>query len=178
MGASERRAGGVDIVVIAPAARAQEDDVPERLPLPGSSFLRELDVRVRDRSVRAGMARPSTTDDGWWLAVMWLADDEGVVSWRELAPRAGPPPDPPLVRLGPILSGALSGFIREDGGRLGVRLGPIAPPDDPTQPWRSPAAIRAAFLFEPARAATMTPNELAATVLAAFAGAVASLAGR
>ncbi|HEU4673773.1 MAG TPA: hypothetical protein VFS32_12825 [Candidatus Limnocylindrales bacterium] len=152
--------------------------MPERLPLPGASFLRELTLRVRERELRAGMARPSTTEDGWWLAVVWLADDEGVVSWREIAPRAGPPPDPPLVRLGPILSGALSGLIREEGGRLGVRLGPVAPPDDPTQPWRSPAALRAAFLFEPLRAATMTSNQLASTVLAAFAGSVESLAGR
>ncbi|HEY3523024.1 MAG TPA: hypothetical protein VGK63_04930 [Candidatus Limnocylindrales bacterium] len=155
-----------------------DDTRSERLPLPGPSFLRELDVRVRDRSLRVGMGRPSTTDGDWWLAVMWLADDDGVVSWREVAPRSGPPPDPPLVRLGPILSGALSGLIREEGGRLGVRLGPIAAPHDPTQPWRSPAAVRAAFLFEPLRVATMAPNELSSTVLAAFAGSVESLAGR
>jgi hypothetical protein len=124
------------------------------------------------------MARPSTTDDGWWLAVAWVADDEAVVSWRELAPVAGPPPDPPLVRLGPIVSGNLSGLILEDAGRLGIRLGPIVPPDDPTQPWRSPAAIRAAFRFEPAVALAMPPNQLAETVLEAFARAVEQLGRR
>jgi hypothetical protein len=152
--------------------------MPDRLPLPGPSYLRDVAVGVRGRDLRAGMTRPTTTDDGWWLAVLWLADEDGVVAWRELAPRAGPPPDPPLVRLGPILSGALSGLIREESGRLGVRLGPIAPPDDPTQPWRSPAAFRAGFLFEPVRAATMTATELASTVLAAFGRSVETLAGR
>jgi hypothetical protein len=152
--------------------------MPDRLPLPGPSYLREEAVRVGERDFRAGMTRPTTTDDGWWLAVLWLADDEAVVPWRNVAPRAGPPPDPPLVRLGPILSGSLSGLIREESGRLGVRLGPIAPPDDETQPWRSPAAARVAFLFEPVRAAAMRPNELASTVLSAFARSVESLAGR
>lgn len=124
------------------------------------------------------MSRPTSTDDGWWLSVLWVADDDGVVSWRDLAPRAGPPPDPPLARLGPILSGNLSGLILEDAGRLGIRLGPIAPPDDETQPWRSPAALRAAFRFEPLRAATMSANELAETVLVAFRRAAESLARR
>jgi hypothetical protein len=36
-------------------------------------------------------------------------------------------------------------------------------------------AIRAAFRFEPARAATMRPNELADTVLGAFRKAVEGL---
>ena len=64
------------------------------------------------------MGRPTTLDDGWWLAILWVADDDGVVSFRDVAPAAGPPPEPPLARLGPALSGALSGFILEDGGRL------------------------------------------------------------
>ena len=41
----------------------------------------------------------------------------------------------------------------------------------------SPLAVRAAFRFEPARAATMRPNELADTVLAAFRRAVEGLPG-
>ena len=56
-----------------------------------------------------------------------------------------------------------------------MRLGLVAPPDDPTRPWRVPLAIRAAFRFEPARAATMRPNELAETVLAGFRRAVEGL---
>ncbi len=107
--------------------------------------------------------------------MLWVTDDEGVVSFRDLAPAAGPPPDPPLARLGPAVAGALSGFILEDAGRLQLRLGAIAPPDDPTRPWRAPAAIRAAFRFEPARVATMAGNELAETVLSAFRRAVEGL---
>ena len=106
---------------------------------------------------------------------MWVVDDEGVVSFRDVAPTAGPPPDPPLARLGPGVSGALSGFILEDAGRLQMRLGLIAQPDDPSRPWRAPLAIRAAFRFEPARAATMGPNELAETVLAGFVRAIGGL---
>lgn len=152
--------------------------MPSRLPPPGPSFLREEMVRIGDRAWRAGMSRPSSTDDGWWLAVLWVTDDEGVVSFRDAAPRAGPPPDPPLARLGPAMTGALSGLIAQDGDRLAIRLGPIAPPDDPSQPWRSPLAVRAGFKWEPMRAATMRPNELAETVLEAFARSVEGLARR
>jgi hypothetical protein len=149
--------------------------MPERLPAPGPSFLREHEVRVADRTLRAGMSRPSDAPDGWWMAILWVTDDEGVVPFTEVGPTAGPPPDPPLARLGPAISGALSGLILEDAGRLQLRLGSVAPPDDPARPWRSPVAVRAAFRFEPARAATMRPNELADTVLAAFRRAIEGL---
>jgi hypothetical protein len=39
-----------------------------------------------------------------------------------------------------------------------------------------PLAVRAAFRFEPARVATMRPNELSETVLAAFRRSVERLA--
>ena len=94
---------------------------------------------------------------------------------RDLAPSAGPPADPPLARLGPSLAGALSGMILEESGRLSIRIATVIPADDPTRPWRVPAAIRAAFKWEPARAATMRPNELAETVLAAFRRSVEGL---
>jgi hypothetical protein len=149
--------------------------MPERLPAPGPSFLREHEVRVADRTLRAGMSRPSDAPDGWWMAILWVTDDDGVVPFTEVGPAAGPPPDPPLARLGPAISGALSGLILEDAGRLQLRLGSVAPPDDPARPWRSPVAVRAAFRFEPARAATMRPNELADTVLAAFRRAIEGL---
>ena len=151
--------------------------VPDRLPIPGPSFLREHEVRIGDQRLRAGMSHPST-NDGWWLAVLWVADDTGVVSFRDLAPAAGPPPDPPAVRLGPLMAGALSGLILEENGRLGIRLGPVVPPDDESRPWRSPAAVRVAIRFEPMRAPTMTPNQLADTVLAAFRHAIESVARR
>jgi len=107
--------------------------------------------------------------------MLWVTDDGGVVSFRDVAPDAGPPPDPPLARLGPAMAGALSGLILEDAGRLQLRVGMVAPPEDPTRPWRSPLAVRAAFRFEPARAATMRDTELADTVLAAFRRAVEGL---
>ena len=50
------------------------------------------------------MGRPSEAPDGWWLAIVWVADDDGVVSFRDVAPDAGPPPDPPLGRLGPAIA--------------------------------------------------------------------------
>ena len=149
--------------------------MPDRLPPPGPSFLREREIRIGDRALRAGMARPSDAPDGWWLAVLWVADDDGVVPFRDVAPDAGPPADPPLSRLGPAISGALSGMILEEDGRLQLRVAGPIPPDDPTRPWRSPLAVRAAFRFEPARIATMRPNELAETVLAAFRRAVEGL---
>ncbi len=150
--------------------------MPARLDPPGPSFLREHDVRVGDRRFRAGMTHPTTLDDGWWLAILWVVDADGVVSFRDVGPAAGPPPDPPLARLGPAITGALSGFILEDAGRLSIRLAQVAPPDDPLQPWRSPVAIRLALRWEPARAATMRPNELADTALAAFRRSIEGLA--
>jgi hypothetical protein len=132
-------------------------------------------VRIGERILRAGMGRPSDAPEGWWLTLLWVADDDGVVSFRDVAPVAGPPPDPPLARLGPAIAGALSGMILEDDGRLQLRVGALVPPDDPDRPWRAPLALRAAFRFEPARAAAMRPNELAETVLGAFRRAVEGL---
>lgn len=140
----------------------------DRLPLPGPSFLREQVVTVGERRYRAGMTRPTTTDDGWWLAILWVADDESVIPLRDLAPASGPPAEPPLARLGPSFAGALSGMILEENGRLSIRLATVVPAADPTRPWRVPAAVRAAFKFEPMRAAAMTPNQLADAVLAGF----------
>ena len=142
--------------------------MPDRLPSPGPSFLREQSLEHAGRVLRMGMSRPTTTDDGWWLALVWVADDEGIVSFVDLAPPGGPRPEPPLARLGPAVAGALSGMILEDQGRLSIRLATVVPPDDPARPWRVPAAVRAAFRWEPMRAAAMRENELAETVLSAF----------
>ncbi len=152
--------------------------MPERLPSPGPSFLREQDLRLGDRVLKVGMSRPTTGPDAWWLAVLWVRDPEGIVSFRDVAPAAGPPPDPPLARLGPSLAGGLSGLILEDAGRLSIRLGLLAPPDDPERPWRCPLAVRAGFQFEPARAATMQTNLLATEVLTAFRRSVEALGRR
>ncbi len=149
--------------------------MPDRLPLPGPSFLREHALEANGRMLRAGLTRPSTTDDGWWLAIAWIADDDGIVPFVDLAPVAGPRPEPPLAMLGPSLAGGLSGLILEDAGRLCIRLATVVPADDPIRPWRVPAAVRTAFRWEPMRAAAMRPNELAETVLAAFRRAAEGL---
>lgn len=122
------------------------------------------------------MSRPSLTDDGWWLAVLWVAEPDGIVSFVELAPAAGPSPDPPLSRVGPAMAGGMSGLIAEEAGRLAIRLATVAQPEHPDRPWRTPALVRAAIRFEPVRAATMRDSELAEAVVEAFRRAVASLA--
>jgi hypothetical protein len=124
------------------------------------------------------MSRPTAPADDWWTSILWVANPEGLVSFTELAPSAGPPPEPPLARLGPALAGGLSGLILEDDGRLQIRLGLVIPPEDDERPWRCPAIVRAAFRWEPARAAAMAPNALATEVLTAFRRAVERLAGR
>ena len=124
------------------------------------------------------MSRPSIPADDWWTAVLWVAGGGGLATFAELGPAAGPPPDPPLARLGPSLAGGLSGLILEDAGRLQIRLGLVVPPEDPERPWRCPAAVRAAFRFEPARAATLRGNALASEVLTAFRRAIEGLGRR
>jgi len=152
--------------------------MPELLPHPGPSFIREHEVRVGDRLLAAGMSRPQAGPDDWWLAVLWVADGEGVVSFRDLAPPAGPPPEPPLRHLGPSMAGSLSGLIREIDGRWSIRLAPLYPPEDDSRPWRCPLVVRVALQFEPALAATLGPNQLADRVLAGFRSAVESLHSR
>ena len=146
------------------------------LPAPGPSFLREQELFVRDRRLRAGMSRPSTPAEDWWTAIMWIADEaDRLISFVDLGPAAGPPPEPPLARLGPALAGGLSGLILEDAGRLQIRLAAVVPPESPDRPWRAPAVVRAAFRWEPARAATMRPNDLASEVLTSFRRAIEGL---
>lgn len=152
--------------------------MPERLPAPGPSFLREQEIHAGALALRLGMSRPSTPAEDWWTTILWASGPDGLASFVELAPAAGPPPEPPLARLGPALAGGLSGLILEDAGRLQIRLGHVVPPDDPERPWRCPALVRAAFRWEPARAATMRPNELATEVLTAFRKAVEGLGKR
>jgi hypothetical protein len=123
------------------------------------------------------MSRPLDLDE-WWTAILWVADGSHLVDFVELGPVAGPPPEPPLARLGPALAGGLSGLILEDAGRLQIRLGPAIPPPDPERPWRCPAVVRAAFRWEPARAAAMRPNLLAQEVLTAFRRAAEGLGRR
>ena len=142
-----------------------------RLAPPAASFIREHEVRIGDLRLRAGIDRP-TEIEGWWLAVLWVADDEGIVPCRLVAPAAGPPPDPPHARLGPLLSGGLSGFVLDDGERQQLRLRLPVPPDEADRPWSAPLVVQLAVRWEPARAAAMTPSKLADVALAAFRRAV------
>ena len=145
-----------------------------RLAPPGPSYLREHEVVLGDQRCRAGMDRPIEIE-GWGRAVVWVADADGIVTCRAAAPAAGPPPDPPLARLGPLLSGGLSGFVLEDDGRQQIRLRLPVPPEDPDHPWSAPLVVQAAIRWEPARAAAMTPNAIADVALAAFRRAVEAL---
>ena len=142
-----------------------------RIPPPGPSYLRGHEVVLGGRRFRAGMDRP-TEIEGWWLAVLWVADAEGIVACRIAAPAAGPPPDPPLLRLGPLFTGGLAGFVLEDDGRQQIRLRLPMPPDDSDHPWSAPLVVQAAIRWEPARAAVMTQHALADLALAAFRRAV------
>src|SRR3972149_5208683 len=124
--------------------------------------------RTSGLTVPPNPRRPPTPDGCAGIALPGRPDrasvargSDGIVSVRDLVPAAGPPPELPLARLGPTLAGGLSGLILEDDGRLSIRLGLLVPPDDQEGPWRCPVAVRAGFRWEPARAATMTPNTLA-----------------
>jgi hypothetical protein len=117
------------------------------------------------------MARPSTTDDGWWLGHVWASDADGLVDMLDLAPLAGPPPGPPQAVIGPAFAGALAGLIAEEGGRQLVRL-KLHPAADPARTWERPCLVQIAVKWDPVRAATMPAQELAKAVLEAFGRAV------
>jgi hypothetical protein len=125
------------------------------------------------RAVVLGMAQPSTSDDGWWLALLWAADDAGIVTAQDIAPRAGPPPGPPLLTVGPLFTGALAGFVAEENGRQAVRLR-LPPAEDESRPWERPLLLQVALKWDPVRAATMSGNELAREALRAFGRAIAA----
>ncbi|HEX5465386.1 MAG TPA: hypothetical protein VFW92_01795 [Candidatus Limnocylindrales bacterium] len=153
----------------------------EALRAPGPSFLRPQVVRLpgqpdeADRVVELGMTRPSTTDDGWWLAHVWAATDGWVVTAHDVGPRAGPPPAPPQLIMGPAFAGALAGLVAEEGGRQLVRLR-FLPPADETRPWDRPLVIQLAIRWDPVRASTLRPTELATEALRAFGRAVEAAA--
>ena len=102
-------------------------DSPTARPgAPGPSFVREELVVLRgpgiERRLLLGMSPPSVMDDGWWLATLWAVDDHGVVDALVVAPAAGPPPEPPLLVLGPAFAGALSGLIAQEDNRQMIRF--------------------------------------------------------
>lgn len=172
-GSGPRVSPGGEVVSLAESGVRQEEYVPpRRLPVPGQPFVPEerLDLGApghRATEVFAGLTRPSSTEDGWWLAVLYARDELGLVDAEEIAGPGAPPAAPPLAVIGPVLAGALSGLLLEEGGRQQLRLA-LPSPDDEANQWRRPLVVRMAARWEPARAATMSPEELASTALAAF----------
>jgi hypothetical protein len=122
------------------------------------------------------MTAPTTTDDGWWLTVVWAHDEGRVVRADEVAPAGGPPPGPPLLTLGPPFSGALTSLVAQENGRQALRLR-LPPAPDESRTWERPLLLQLAVKWDPIRAVTTRPNELAREVLRAWAGAIES-AGR
>jgi hypothetical protein len=148
-----------------------------RLPVPGPSFIREETVRLRgaagvpDRNLEVGMTPPSIMDDGWWLSTLWAADADGVVEAVAVAPPAGPPAGPPLQTIGPSFAGALAGLLGQADDRQLIRLR-MPQAEDEERPWERPLILWAAVSWDPIRASTLRPNELARELLRAFARAV------
>jgi len=143
-------------------------------PSPGPSYLRELELRPGD-SKRVGMSAPQILTDGWWVALLWCEESGRLLAFKDLAPSYGTPPGSPLLRLGPGLSGTLSGLILEEDGRQQLRLRLGQPPQDEEAPWEAPLVALAGFRFEPARRLAMSDSELARTVLEAFRDALLRL---
>jgi hypothetical protein len=144
-----------------------------RLPSPGPSFIREIELQAGDDR-RVGMSLPRVVE-GWWVSLLWCERDGSLMAFEDLAPDYGIPPGSPLLRLGPGLSGTLSGLVLEEGGRQQLRLRLGQPPTDDESPWTAPLAVLAGFRFEPARVLTMRDSELAQTVLRAFRDALLRL---
>lgn len=153
----------------------------DRLPAPGPSFVKDEPIYGREPEsagagrLHAGMTSPSITDDGWWLAHLWVADDGGVVEALDLAPVAGPPPGTPIAALGPRLAGSLSGLIAEEDGRQLIRLR-MPPAMDETRPWERPMLVMLAIRWDPVRSSVMSRNQLAHELIVGFAAAAEALA--
>lgn len=141
---------------------------------PGPSFLREIELGPGDSRL-VGMSKPQILADGWWVTLLWCERDGDLLRFDDLAPSYGTPPGSPLLRLGPGLSGTLSGLVLEEGGRQQLRLRLGQPPLDEEAPWEAPLAVLAGFRFEPARVLSMRESELASTVLHAFRDALKRL---
>ena len=144
----------------------------QQLALPGPSFVKEERISGRSgQSFSAGMTAPSVTDDGWWLAHLWVADGAGVVEALDLAPPSGPPPGNPVTAIGPRLAGSLSGLIAEEDGRQLIRLRMPAAADE-TRPWERPLLVMLAIRWDPVRASVMSRDQLAHELIVGFAAAV------
>ena len=148
---------------------------PERLPSPGASYLKQKPLRLEgrpDATVRTGMSTPTTMPDNWWVGLMWAEDDEGVVSCREVAPVAGPPPTPPLQRIGELMTNGLGDLLAVEEGRSCLKLRLLGDLANVSEPWRRPLALQVAAKWDPMRIATMTETKVAEAALDAFTRAI------
>jgi hypothetical protein len=145
----------------------------QSLPSPGPSYLRELPLHPGDDRL-VGMSAPQTLEE-WWIAMLWCERDHGLLDFSDLAPSYGIPPGSPLLRLGPGISGSLSGLILEENGRQQLRLRLGQPPQNEDDPWHAPLVVILGLRFEPAKLLTMRENEIAHEVLVAFREAVLRL---
>jgi len=121
------------------------------------------------------MTEPQTVADGWWVTLLWCEQGGELLTFNDFAPDYGTPPGSPLLRLGPGLSGTMSGLILEENGRQQLRLRLGRPPADEEALWDAPLAVLAGFRFEPARQLAMRESELASTVLRAFRDSLSRL---
>jgi hypothetical protein len=144
-----------------------------RLPSAGPSYIKEIPLHPGDDRL-VGISAPQVVEE-WWVAMLWCERDHALLDFADLAPSQGIPPGSPLLRLGPGISGSLSGLILEEGGRQQLRLRLGRPPTDEARPWLAPLVVVLAIRFEPARVLTMRDNEIAQTVLQAFREAVTRL---
>jgi len=83
------------------------------------------------------------------VTLLWCEEKGNVVTFNDLAPSYGTPPGSPLLRLGPGLSGTLSGLIMEEDGRQQLRLRLGQPPDDEEAPWDAPLPCSPASVSNP-----------------------------
>ena len=151
------------------------ENTAERLPLPGTSFLKVRPIVIEGRAegeIRAGAAQPSTMPDGWWIALFWVQDGDGVVSCREVAPLAGPPPISPLERYGALMTNGLGDLLAVEEGRSCLKLRLVGEAAQSSEPWRRPLALQVAAKWDPMRVATMSGSKVAEAALDAFARAV------
>ena len=150
------------------------ENTAERLPLPGISFLKVRPIAIEGRmegEIRACANQPYEHDE-WWTALFWVQDHDGVVSCREVAPLAGPPPVAPLERYGALMTNGLGDLLAVEEGRFCLKLNLLGKAADPSEPWRRPLALQVAAKWDPMRVATMSGSKVAEAALDAFARAV------
>jgi hypothetical protein len=110
--------------------------------------------------------------DGWWIALFWAQDADGVISCRDAAPLAGPPPTPPLERYGALMTNGLGDLLAVEAGRSCLKLRLLGDAADRAEPWRRPLAMQVAAKWDAMRVATMTSSKVAEAALDAFARAI------